>query len=60
MGYLNFRLQFTIENYQETKKIIHAYKQLVTYQNKDEVTKLVDENKEKQLYTRGFFNKDIE
>lgn len=58
-GYRNFRLNFTSEDYEETLKVIKAYQELLYNNDITKVNDLIALYKQKDLYTKGYFSKDI-
>jgi len=58
-GYSHFRLQFSIENKEETESVIEAYLDYLTNQNESKLNRILTKHKENKLYTRGFYNKEI-
>lgn len=59
IGYRNFRIQLTNESLEDTLKIIEAYKELIFKNNMHLLTSIVTNYKKNNLFTRGYFNKDI-
>lgn len=59
MGYKQFRLQFTLESGQETEKIIDSYIEKLLMNNANALDRIIENAKNNNDYTRGFYNKDI-
>ncbi len=58
-GYKQFRLQFTKEDFNETVSVIHAYQSYLFEQDEQLLKIILTQYKKNNLFTRGYFSKDI-
>jgi U32 family peptidase len=59
MGYKKFRLQFTVEDKEETNHVMDSYMNWLTTGELKEIDNVLNTHKLTNNYTRGFYNKEI-